>query len=238
MMRERQDIEVNFDGMYASFLEPKVNHVASNYLSEHYDEICRQTRRMHVHPDQVGDLVSDVWTSIRDAELRGEGYDVSHSNEGDIITVEEFIFGRIKGYSMNSKYRNDATERHTSKDTAKSVEIVSASCGDASDLDNLDGFQKAYALAASYDAIEDVDAELSLRSNIQFCVTFNDAIGFNLINFFKHMDMISTVSFNCGLFDQLKNIMNKREDFRDAFKEIMLVAARSKPVFESVVSTI
>lgn len=236
-MKERTSVEVNFLGMNAAFIEPNVNKEASNYMTEHLDEIRRQARKMGINQDMLDDLISDVWLSIRDAELRGEGYNVAHSNDGDVITVEEFVYGRIKRYSLNIKYRSDVSERHTSKDKSKSIEVFSASCSDTSDLDNLDGFQKAYALAASYDDIDDVDAEISLRSNIEFCIGFNDIIGFNVVNFFKNMDMFSSIAFNPGIFDKLKEAMNYHSDFRDAFREIMLVAVNKKPVFESVVGT-
>lgn len=237
MMMEREIVETNFNGMSAAFVEPAFNNEASKYMAEHLDEIRKQVARMGVHMDQVDDLVSDVWLSISEAERRGEGYDVSHSNEGDIITVQEFIFGRIRGYSMNAKYRNDGTERHVSKDKSRSVEIVSASCSDASDLESLDGMQKAYAMAASYDNLEDVDAEISLRSNIEFCIEFNQMVGFDLMNLFKNMDIIAGVEFNTGIFDMLKATMNRHNEFRDAFKEVMLIAVRHRPVFDSVVST-
>lgn len=238
MTSEQQIVETNFDGMMASFIEPVINKDASRFMTEHLDEIRRQVRKMGVDIDLVDDLVSDVWLSISDAEMRGEGYDVSRSNEGDIITVEEFVYGRIKGYSMNAKYRNDASERHSYKDASKNIEVHTASCMNESDLDSLDGFQKAYALAASYDDIDNIEAEMSLRSNIEFCLSFNDAIGFNIISFFKHMDMLSGMSFNPGIFDRLKDTMARHKDFRDAFKEVMAVAINRKPVFELALSAI
>lgn len=236
MLKEREIVESNFDGMMAAFVEPAFNNEASKYMAEHLEEIRRQVLRMGVHIDVVDDLISDVWISICEAEQRGEGYNISHANEGDIITVQEFIFGRIRGYKMNARYRNDGTERHISKDKSKCIEIASASCADASDLDNLDGIQKAYAMAASYDEIEDIDASISLRSNIEFCIGYNDQIGFNIMNLFKNMDIVAGVEFNTGLFDMLKSTMNRHSDFRDAFKEVMLIAVRHRPIFESVVS--
>ena len=237
MLKERQAVESNFKGMDAMFIEPVVDHQATSYIESHIDEIRKQVRKMGIDFDLADDLINDVWLSLIEAENNGNGYDVSHSNDGDIITVEEFVYGRIKGYSMNSKYRSDVSERHYSKDSSKSIEVISASAGDASDLDTMDGFQKAYALAASYDDIENVEAELSLRSNIEFCLSFNDSVGFNMINFFRNMEMISSISFNSGLFDGLKRTMKLHEAFKDAFREVMVVAANSKPVFEAVLST-
>lgn len=237
MILENKNVEVNFDGMSASFLEPQVNHEASDYMSAHWDDICKQARKMGVHADFVDDLVCDVWLSIRDAEMNGNGYDVSHSNEGDIITVEQFIYGRIKGYSMNNKYRADVYERKVSKDATKSIEIVSASSSEGTDLDKLDGFQKAFALAATYDDIDNVEAEMSLRSNIEFCMAFDNIIGFHIINLFKNLDMFSTIGFNSSIFDKLKEACNYHDEFGEAFKDILGIAHTCKPVFDAVVES-
>lgn len=238
MRTERQVVEINFNGMMAAFIEPVVNTEASQYIASHLSEIRNQTRKMGVDQDKVDDLVSDVWLSIREAELNGNGYDISHSNENDVITVEEFVYGRIKGYSMNNKYRAGAMERRVSKDSTKNIEIISASCSDASDLDNLDGFQKAFALAATYDDIDNVEAEMSLRSNIEFCMSFDEQIGFKLINLLKNIDLFSQVGFSSSLFDKLKEAIEYHDEFGAAFKEVMSVAVSSKPVFEAVVDSL
>lgn len=229
--------EQNFYGMTASFIEPVVNTKASTYMAENWEAICRQTCKMGVDKDKVNDLVTDVWISIHTSELEGNGYDISHSDEGDIITVEGFVFGRIKGYSMNSKYHSNYVERRRSKDSTRNIEIISASCSDSSDLDNLDGFQKAYALAATYDDIENIDAEISLRSNIDICRKYDDEIGFSIINLFRHIEIITGVSINMSIFDGLHSVMNRHEDFKTALHEILETAVASKPVFESVVAS-
>lgn len=238
MRTERQVVESNFNGLMAAFIEPVVNNEASQYIASHLSEIRNQTRKMGVDQDKVDDLVSDVWLSIREAELNGNGYDISHSNDGDVITVEEFVYGRIKGYSMNNKYRSGIMERRLSKDSTKSIEIISASCSDASDLDSLDGFQKAFALASTYDDIDNVEAEISIRSNIEFCLGFDEQIGFKLINLLKNIDLFSQVGFNSSLFDKLKEAIAYHDEFGSAFKEVMSVAISSKPVFEAVVDSL
>lgn len=230
-------VEINFDGMVAEFIEPNVNTEASDYFAEHFDEIRKQTSRMGVHADYIDDLIADVWQSIREAELNGNGYDVSHSNEGDVITVEEFIYGRIKGYSMNIKYRPDVSERRVSKNSTRCVEIIAASSTDTSDLDKLDSFQKSYALAATYDDIDAIEVEMSLRSNIEFCMEFDSQIGFSIINLLRNMEEFATIGFNNSLFDRLKEACNYHTEFGDAFKDIMSMAQTCKPVFEAVVAS-
>lgn len=225
----------NFNGMVASFIEPVVNNEASEYMTNHLGEIRNQVRKMGVDPDMIDDIVGDVWLSIHEAELRGEGYDISHSNDGDVIAVEEFIYGRIKRYSMNSKYHSNFVEKRSSKKS--SVEVVCASCSDSSDLDSLDGFQKAYAMASSYDDIDDVEAEISLRNNIEFCMKFDSAIGFKFLNLMKNIAVFSEFGFNNSIFDKLKETISRNEALGEAFKEVMSVAISNRATFDIVVSS-
>lgn len=234
----KHEVEENFHGMEARFIEPPVNSIASDYIAEHFEDIIRQVRRMGVHQDQVYDLVQDVWKSIKEAELEGNGYDVSHSDEGDIITVAQFIFGRIKRYSMNSRYHPEVSERCRRANTTRCVEIIAASSADGTDLDNLDGFQKAYAMAASYDEIDGLDEVLSLRSNVEYCRKFNDVIGFDIVRLFKDIDIMTRTNFHPGIFDKLKEVMKGHDDFAEAFKEVLSVSNKSRPVYDEIIEGI
>lgn len=231
------EMDVNFDGMVASFIEPVINTEASDFMTNNLSSIRNQVRKMGVDQDKIDDLIGDVWLSIHEAELRGEGYDISHSNEGDVITVEEFVYGRIKRYSLNSRYHSQFVERRVSKKADKNVEVVSASCSDASDLDNLDGFQKAYAMAASYDDMDKLESELSLRKNIEFCMTFDDVIGFKFLNLLKNLSVFSEFGFNNGIFDKLKDTIANNADLGEAFKEVMSVALTNRGVFDATVAS-
>jgi hypothetical protein len=237
MLHKNENLEANFDGMNAAFVEPKINDEASQYIATHFEEIRIQTRKMGVNVDFIDDLIADVWQSIRVAELEGNGYDISHSNEGDVITVEEFVYGRIKRYSLNGKYKADFVEKKVSKDSTKCIQIVSACNTEGKELDKLDGFQKAYELAASYDDVEAVEAEMSLRSNIEFCMGFDKEIGFSILNLFKNIEMFSKVGFNSSIFDKLKEACNYHTEFGEAFKDIMLTAQNCRPIFDSVVES-
>ena len=120
---------------------------------------------------------------------------------------------------------------------SKQVEIISASADDVSDLDKLNSFQKAYAMASSHDDIEDVDAEISLRSNIEFCMDFDQVVGFSVLTFFKNIDTICSIGFNNTLFDKLKDALKYHDEFCSAFKEALMVSVNNKGVFESVVAS-
>lgn len=232
-------VETNYAGMSARFVNPVINSEASTYLSLHLNEVINYVRSKHtIDPSKVDDLINDVWESLRNSELEGEGYDISHSRDGDVITVAQYVYGRINGYAANHTYHIGSMEKRLSKDPMKTIDIVSASCSDASDLDSLDGYQKAYALAASEDDIDMIDDMLSLRSNIDICRAYDKDIGFGVVNLLKNIDMFASVDFNSGIFDKVRKLVARSEEFRDAFHQILSVAVKSKPAFDSVVESL
>lgn len=236
---ETTTMEKNFTGMQACWMDPRYNDEASKFIAENLSTIRVQARKMGVDPEKVDDLVSDVWVSIRSAELNGEGYDISYSNEDDIITVEEFVYGRIKGYSRNVKYHSGVMEKRLNRsDITKSIEVIPASFDETTELDNLNGFQKAYAMAASYDNLDSVEAELSLRNNIEYCLSFDEEVGFSILNLFKNIHMFSDGGFNNSLFDNFKAALKYHDEFCIAFKEVMEVALNNKGAFDAVVQSI
>ena len=98
--------------MNVAFIESGNNREASRFIGENYNEIVNQVRKMGVHPEMVHDIIADVYISINNSEENGEGYNENY--QGRITTIEEFVYGRIKGYSKNAKYRTDVIQANTS----------------------------------------------------------------------------------------------------------------------------
>lgn len=78
---------------------------ASEYFNDNYKEILEKAKII-ASKEAKGqnilyqDVVNDVYVSIRKAEEQGNGYDEARG-----FTVEEYIYGTIKKYMKNSKYR-------------------------------------------------------------------------------------------------------------------------------------
>lgn len=231
-------LEKNFEGMEVMFIEPDVNREASTYLAKNWDKVYQNLVKWQWVPEQsVHDLMSDVWLSIKKAEDMGDGFDVSYSNEGDAITVEQFVYGRMKGYSRNDRYHPGEFERRKTKKAENRVSISLASCSDDTDLDALSSIQKAYALASTADDTEAVDLELSLRSNILYCMNYNEHIGFNILNLFKNIDMFGKSGFNNSIFDKLRSTAKAYKDFGEALQEVLTCSAECSS-FEAVLASI
>lgn len=106
-MRVSFENESNF-GLQGLLIEPTVNRDASEYLASHYDEIVKKVRSMGVPFNNAKDLVHDVLISFINAENEGKGYDSTYSDE--LISLEQFVYGRLKGYSKNARYYSEGVE--------------------------------------------------------------------------------------------------------------------------------
>ena len=202
--------------------EMACNHEASEYMQRNYYHICSKARsvaaKQGVPAQNVEDLVNDVFMSILESENNGEGYDEEHGN-GE-MSVEKFIFGRLKRYALNSKYRSDISEtKHLTLPVTKVVEIEieegrgkkkhtrvikqkvkenidmvvtthAATPNGMDDADENDSFQKAYGMAAISDSSQEIADMMDIRSNIDTCIDICSLNNVNIINILKNIDQI------------------------------------------------
>ena len=102
----------------AYILEPIINREASSYIIENYRNLIGIVRSCDVKEEKANDLLHDVYISIVDAEENGEGFDMEYGSrvnedgeiEANLMSVEQFVIGRIKLYAKNNKYRTDVIE--------------------------------------------------------------------------------------------------------------------------------
>lgn len=240
------NVEKTFGSLICSKLvEPEVNHVASEYFTEHYNEIKRQASKMvGVDPSKVEDLVNDVYESILRGENEGNGYDIDHSHEGSIITVADFVYGRLKLYSKNRRYAAEGCDRHVSTKrvnnqvvTTVDFDVAYASPDNSRDLDEMTGIQRAYANASCIDDdIELINDTVSLRQDIEFCLDFSSVVGMNFLNLFKNIDMF-TANMDSSIFDNLREQLKYHDELSDALYSVLSSAANHRAVFDAVVET-
>lgn len=219
----------------AKFLEPVINREASEFIKDNYNEIARNVLKFKVPEDKALDLLNDVYISIVNAENQGNGYDYNKSTEGGIITVEEFIYGRIKGYAKNDRYRTDIAEKK--KSSKDYMEVISSSSS-SSDFDTLDSFQKAYAMASVYDDIEAIEDELSILERIDFCRQFDDIVGFNMLEVFKNIEALSDSNIHESLFRQLRSALKQHDEFAEDFTSLVEFSMKSPSKFKEIISRI
>lgn len=221
----------------AQFLEPEVNREASNYVKENYNAILRQLPKLGVSEEVAVDLLNDVYISLLEAEDEGKGYDINKSNQGDCILVEQFVYGRLKRYSLNSRYRTDVVERRVNKDNQVKVEVRASTSGATDDYDSLDTFQRAYATAGAFDDIETLEDELSLAERIDYCIEFDHVVGMSMLALFRNIDVLSSDSICKSLFNPLKEALQIHDEFAEAFKGVLEYSITNRNSFETVLAT-
>lgn len=214
------------------FLEPEVSREASKYIEENYGNLLRNIIKMGVPESKAGDLLNDVYVSIVEAENNGEGYDFNKSTDGNGIYLEQFIYGRIKGYSKNIRYSNDKVEGNDE------IAVYASSVSDE-EIDEMNSFQKAYALASTYDEeIYDIEDAISIRERIDYCLDFEHCVkGISLIELFKNIDILATMEFDKSVFNSLKEAFQIHDEFAEAFKDVVEYAMNHKNSFKEIIAT-
>lgn len=107
-------------GLSAKIVEPNINREASNYIINNYGNLLGIIRHCDISIEKANDLLHDVYISIVDAEDNGNGFDTEYGSrvneDGDVdynlMSVEQFVIGRIKLYAKNTKYRSDIIEAY------------------------------------------------------------------------------------------------------------------------------
>lgn len=79
-----------------------VTKMASQYIVDNRDYVVNITTRMTKGNTciDVEEVVQDVYLSFLEQERLGGGFDTAKD-----ITLEQFVFGRIRGYLKNNRYR-------------------------------------------------------------------------------------------------------------------------------------
>lgn len=125
--------------LYSSFdsIEKKQvdNSAYTTYLTEHYAELADYVCRLpHVDPNNVGDLMNDVWISLRQREMRGEGFDEEFiGKNGDTMEIDVAIKNTLLGFSKKELYRmryNDKVFKNNVEATVLSISDAVCGCGE------------------------------------------------------------------------------------------------------------
>jgi hypothetical protein len=108
-------------GLSARIVEPEINREGSNYIISHYNDLLKYIMSASLKEEKASDLLHDVYVSLVSAENEGNGFDMEYgdrlSDSDDssinIMDVAQFVYGRIKLYAKNSKYRTDIVESNS-----------------------------------------------------------------------------------------------------------------------------
>ena len=215
-------------GVDNRILEVETNTVFTDYIAENYERLMRETCKFGIDPEMAGDLINDVWKSYKEDEANGNCYDMSKGNRDGLVSAEQSVYGRIKRYAMNNKYRkqNEAPMYNTTSGKYVVKEIAASFTSD--DLDEMTDCQKQYALMNSYDDLDTVEDRLSLAENIQYLLTFESKLP--VINV---IDVLIKMRNNLANIDMsiFKEFREAGKEFREAFTVVFKTAMKDPDFF-------
>lgn len=93
------------------------NRVASEYIGKNYEKLVRYARTQGIKDDKAYDVVGDMLVKLLEAEAEGRGFNEQYGD--GLMSIEQFIYARLRMYTRNDKYRSDIVEKKTDK-----IEIV------------------------------------------------------------------------------------------------------------------
>lgn len=217
---------------YAPVLKaPVMNFEASEFIEANMCEIHNSILKMGIHPDKVDDLINDVYVSIREDEMDGRGYDYDICG----IDVRQFVFGRLKGYSLNRRYDVRFVESRNGCD------LIAASSDDSDSEDKLTGFQNAYKNASTSDDIDHIEEELSVKDAIETCMDFCYGSTINIGSLFREVESIDSLLFGGrkvrvmkSIFAELQKINANHPEFLEAMTLALKFRSSHKDQFMGI----
>lgn len=225
-------------GMSNKFVEPEISREASEFITNNYNELLVAVREMGVDPCKAEDCVQDVCTSIIRSEARGEGFDMTKGKTGDgLISVRQFVFGRLKGYSKHRKYKSptESPLRDPNRpDNYVANEVASSTAME--EISQMTACQKAYNTAKSYDALEIVEASQSFEEELNYVLSFENTgecqlsirkLLLNIEYFKQNMDKIDLK----GLFSELTEF---NTEFIEAFSAVVKFSSINPVVYNNM----
>ena len=207
------------------------NRKASAFMEkeENYNEMLKVASCMKgVDFTKATDLVHDVYMSILKDEENGEGFE--EVRDGVLRDVAEFVYGRLKGYSKNAKYRVSA------------VETEVPACGAYSDDDGNLAIctmeQYEYAMAYYYDDLEAVEERLAFSEELNYFMTFQNQVHIDLKMFLQNIGKFAEMQYDKTILADIKNLLYRSADFAEAIKSVLKMYACDKKAYERAVAVL
>lgn len=203
-----------------------LNKVATEFVEENYDQLVKVAGYMGVDPEKVHDIVHDVYVSLRNSEDNGEGYDETCGNKDGCISVSEFVYGRMKKYAMNKKYKSNSFS---------STEVSASSNGE--DVRDMNAAQVVLSTAQAYDPIASLDEDMSICEEIEALVTFASNTSLNIRFILKNISSLANMDFDVSLLSDLRAFL-KNEEHSELFTSVVTYAGINPVKYRDLVASL
>lgn len=212
------------------FKEMEVNKEGSEYIVRNYYNILKRLDK-----EYGSDLLNDLYINLLKAEERGEGYNMAYVEKG-FITVEQFIFARIKLYKKNPKYR--AAYLNSTKNGSNVVqpcfeteEVPSSFTGD--DVTEMNSYQRELSYA-SVDPEYDLMDRKYAKEDLEYCLDFEPNIEIPLVGFLIHIDEITEKKVDPSIFTRLRETLEYHNEFKDSLLRLLVYRTKHRLEFEEL----
>lgn len=211
-------VKTNFD-VYSPLTEPERNDLATTYMVDHYDTLVWYIGKTLgiAYPE---DMYSDVFLSMMNAERQGRGYNGSYGDGG--ISVAQFVYGRIKRYAKNKKYASSA-------EIINGSAVVAASAT-TDEVEDMDSFQRAYALASISDTTESLDASCSIRDELEYLIDICNFYDIKIVHIIRNMDKLVGMSRKAisAAMSDIKSIAERDKEFGEVLRNVLTYSSTNR----------
>lgn len=217
-------------GMNNEMKEVNKNQEATTFIEENHAKLVTFARIFGASEGYAEDAVHDVYMRYKTQENNGCGYDISKGNHGSVITIEEAVYGRLKRYCKNSKYRVGNSVHTTAR-----KEIASSSSTE--DLESMNVYQMIYNSAESYDDIELIDQEMSVAEELTYILCCEKNLSVPALGVLKNLDTLieSVGSIDSSLFSDFRCA---GKEFIEAFKGVLGFAIKNPDRYNQVLDMV
>jgi hypothetical protein len=156
----------------------------------------------------------------------------------EVSEVVELPVLKKNGEVARDRKGNVKTERKVVKHKENyTVNVYAASYNGMDEEEGNDSFQKAYALAASWDE-QTVDYD-EIRENVETCIDICDLHNFNVLCILKNIDnmakLISTGA-KSSVFGKFIELVRDHDELSSAFTELMMCSKDHRAEYESIIA--
>lgn len=240
---EAEFADLGMLGLSSGIFDKNTNNLATQFVVNNIQKLYAFARTLQIDKSKAEDLVHDVFKSLVIAERNGDCYQFSGA-KATMITVEEFVKGRIKGYSKNRAYYVSEVSNVGNGNTVITCAATPEENGN-SDSANNNSFRNTLKNASyefnDYDTIEGSE---SLREQLLFIESMDELHRFGIIKMLKNIDVFD--SFLSGvkshkyesIFNTIRQAVVTHNELGEALQSVLEFAKDDRVRFESVLATI
>lgn len=204
----------------------------TDYFCQHYAELADFADRLpNIDHSLVGDLLNDVWISLRSREMAGKGFDNEYvARSGNINPVDVAIKNTIAAYGKNTRY----TLKYNNKvamngGTAVMISISEAINGDFDDDSAVSqsihqAFREASIICSKNveDVVDELEHDNMVREALAYALISTEDYSVNLSSILGNLEEMTSILEGRGTYESPDPDFMVRSMHNSMFREYEL----------------